>query len=91
MVIGVCSYRPRPMTQGSRSYMLKTGAAAWGKDTWHIQAEKGRTLCGRDSSEWCLLGDTEIDHHCCDRCKAKAGTQAQRNTSATGNKRGISP
>lgn len=67
-VIGICSNKPRPMVQSSRSYSLKTGESAWGRDVWHIKGDGMKTLCGRDASEWLIIGETEIDWHCCTRC-----------------------
>lgn len=70
----VCSAKTRPMTQSARSYSLKTGAAAWGRDVFHIRREDdhGRTVCGVDCSEWLLVGEVEdLGFHCCERCKSK--------------------
>jgi hypothetical protein len=74
-LIAVCSARTRASTQNARSYFLKTGASAWGRDVYHIKGEDGRTLCGRDCSEYLTIGPVEIanDHNCCERCRAKAG------------------
>jgi hypothetical protein len=69
-----CSNKPRPMTQnGNRSYFLKTGAAAWGRDVHHATDDRLRTLCGRDCSEWLFFEaenreDALADHNLCVRC-----------------------
>lgn len=75
-MIAVCTYNKRPMTQGPRSYMLKTGAAAWGRDPYHLLdgegplGEDSRTLCGRPAYGWCLIGPLEeLNHDCCLRCR----------------------
>jgi hypothetical protein len=77
----MCSHKPRPQVQSSRSYMMKTGAAAWGRDVYHAAdaADKSRTLCGVDSSEWLTISqgeDVDLNHalndfHFCTRCKKK--------------------
>jgi hypothetical protein len=62
----------RASTQNSRSYFLKTGQSAWGRDPYHVLGEGKRTLCGRDASEWCTIGPIDsIDSDCCVRCAAK--------------------
>lgn len=70
MVTGVCSARPRPTLQHGRGF-FKTGEAVWGRDVWHIQGDGGKTLCGRDSTEFLTIGETEIDRHCCAQCVSR--------------------
>lgn len=78
MITFVCSYKPRPSVQSSRSYMMKTGAAAWGRDIYHaaLASNKARTLCGVDSSEWITIEGATVEHavddfHFCTRCRKK--------------------
>lgn len=72
-MIAVCSHNTRASTQNSRSYMLKTGASAWGRDPYHLLGEGKRTLCGRDCSEWLTIGPLEsIDSDCCIRCASRS-------------------
>lgn len=73
MFTATCTAKPRPMTQGSRSYMLKTGEAAWGRDVWHIMGGDKHTLCGRDASEWLTWESEEVSHDTCTRCAVKHG------------------
>jgi hypothetical protein len=87
--IAVCSAKPRPMVQSSRSYMLKTGATAWGRDVHHILDGDGslplyradppaRTLCGRKCPDWLVIGPmTEIARDCCVRCAVIAKVKAK--------------
>lgn len=79
-IIFMCSYKPRPSVQSSRSYMLKTGASAWGRDVYHAAdaADKSRTLCNINSSEWITIegGGVTVEHamgdfHFCTRCRKK--------------------
>lgn len=69
----VCSYNKRPMTQSARSYHLKTGESAWGRDVYHLQNNLGDpTLCGRQTCGWSNIGAVAgINEHCCVRCAAK--------------------
>ena len=75
-MLAICSYNKRPMTQnGNRSYFLKTGESAWGRDVYHLvnPDAQNRTLCGRDTYGWVEPWEQdEIDHHCCERCRNKA-------------------
>lgn len=74
--IGVCSARKRASTQNSRSYFLKTGASAWGRDVYHLKGQGQRTLCGRDCSEWLTIGEIEeLTSDCCIRCATLAAAQ----------------
>ena len=76
-IIAVCSNKIRASVQSSRSYFLKTGASAWGRDVYHIKGEEGRTLCNRDCSEWLTIGEIEdpTEKDCCLRCLKKAGIE----------------
>lgn len=68
--IAVCTARPRPSVQNSRS---RFGSQWWKRDVYHLKGPGSRTLCGRDCTEWLVVGDVdEIDHNCCARCSAKA-------------------
>jgi len=68
-VIAVCSAKPRTSVQNNHA---RFGSQWWARDVYHIQGEPGRTLCGRDASEWLTIGEIEApDHNCCARC-AKA-------------------
>lgn len=67
----VCSAKPRPSVQkGAKGHQW------WTRDVFHVEAEKGKTLCGINSSEWLTMENREADatvadQNCCDRCKAK--------------------
>lgn len=76
-VLGICSNKPRPSVQNSRSYQLKTGASRWGRDVWHISGscDNKITFCGRDSSEWLVMGELIPDDNLCISCKKKAGVK----------------
>lgn len=68
-----CSHKPRPSVQNSRSYFLRTGASAWGRDVYHAQKSGITTACGRDCSEWLRmdprpLADALADKDFCARC-----------------------
>lgn len=75
--IAVCSAKPRPMAQNARSYSLKTGDAAWGRDVYHLRHSGITTLCGRDLTDWLTIGPIEkLDHHCCKRCAEVAALRS---------------
>lgn len=67
----VCSARPRPSVQkGAKGHQW------WARDVFHVESEKGRTLCGINSSDWLTIESrspqaTIDDHHCCNRCCSK--------------------
>ena len=68
----VCSLNPRPaLDRGG-----KRGGGQWWKREVHHLAVNGRTLCGRDSSEWLVmdidLDDAMISKGLCVRCESKA-------------------
>lgn len=69
----VCSNKPRPSV-GTSNRRTATGAAAWGRDVHHL-AESGKTLCGRDASDWLVMDipveSAKADHNCCARCADK--------------------
>jgi hypothetical protein len=78
----MCSHKPRPSVQSNRGYKnIKTGQSIWGRDVYHAAdaADKSRTLCGVDSSEWLTISqgaDVDLNHtlndfHFCTRCKKK--------------------
>jgi hypothetical protein len=67
-MIAVCSPRPRTSLQNNHS----KGSQWWARDVYHLLGEAGRTLCGRDCSEWLTIGEIEPDHNCCVRCKERA-------------------
>ncbi len=70
-VPGVCSNKPRPMLQNNHS----KGGQYWARDVWHIagSCDNKITFCGRDSSEWLVMGELPIDDNLCVKCKKKAG------------------
>lgn len=74
-MIAVCSNKPRPSVQcGSRGFM-KTAAAAWGRDVYHLLDYRGRTFCGRNASDWLVIGpleENDLTGDCCERCRKKA-------------------
>jgi len=67
----VCSAKPRPSVQkGAKGHQW------WSRDVFHVEGQKGRTLCGIDSSEWLTMEKREPqavidDRNCCDRCSSK--------------------
>jgi hypothetical protein len=78
----MCSYKPRPSVQSNRGYKnTTTGQSIWGRDVYHAAdaADKSKTLCGVDSSEWLTisqgadvdLAHTMQDFHFCTRCRKK--------------------
>jgi hypothetical protein len=79
-IVGMCSYKPRPSVQSNRGYKnTTTGQSIWGRDVYHAAdaADKSRTLCGVDSSEWLTISENIpveqmlADFHFCTRCKKK--------------------
>lgn len=73
-MIAVCSNNPRPSVQKSGK-----GHQHWKREVFHFAVDKGgRTLCGKDASEWLVIGDATKEHaensHCCARCSAKFRT-----------------
>jgi hypothetical protein len=61
----VCSPNVRASTQSSR------GNQWWLRDPWHIRrkSDPTRTRCGRDCSEWIVVGEMdEPSDDCCYRC-----------------------
>lgn len=65
--IAVCTARPRPAIHSGR----KGGSQWWARDVYHLRNpfDAELTLCGRDCSEWLVMGEmTVINHHCCKRC-----------------------
>lgn len=76
----ICSNKPRPSTQGR--YFLKTGAARWGKDPFHVQGPAKRTLCGINAADWLTIEDRSVeatlsDGHLCERCASKLRQEAR--------------
>jgi len=70
--VAVCSARPRPSVQNNRN---RFGSQWWRRDVYHLRGDEDRTLCGRDCSEWLVVGDVDkIDHDCCTRCAGRAGS-----------------
>jgi len=60
--VAVCSARPRPSVQNDRS---RFGSQWRRRDIYHLQGDGSRTLCGRDCSEWLVVGDIDkIDNDC---------------------------
>lgn len=69
-MIAVCSARPRPSVQNNHS----KGSQWWARDVYHLRADgrKDRTRCGRDCSDWLVIGPIEeVDGNCCQRCLAR--------------------
>lgn len=69
-----CSNKPRPSVQNSRSYSLKTGASAWGRDVYHALKSGMTTYCGIDASEFLRMDEMPIasaraDDNFCKRCE----------------------
>jgi hypothetical protein len=66
----VCTANSRPSVHSNRS---PKGAQWWARDIYHIQAKAapGKTLCGRNSSEYLRLTGAEfdVDGNCCVRCR----------------------
>lgn len=70
-LIAVCSARPRPSVQRAGK-----GSQWWRRDPYHLRGDGNRTLCGRDCSEWLVVGPmAEVNDDCCERCRAKAHPQ----------------
>lgn len=66
----VCSARPRPSVQSSHA----KGSQWWVRDVYHLRGAPGRTMCGRDCSEWLTIGEMEtLTDDCCTRCAKMAG------------------
>jgi len=67
VITAVCSARPRASVHNSKS----KGHQWWARDVYHIRQTHryDQTLCGRDCSEWLVVGQIEgIDHNCYQRC-----------------------
>lgn len=71
-MIAVCSAKPRPSVHNHHS----KGHQYWRREIYHLRGDGQRTLCGRDCSEWLVIGEIEIDHHCCALCVVNAGDAA---------------
>jgi hypothetical protein len=68
----VCSNRQRAATRTSGM-----GNQWWSREVYHFRSGN-RTMCGRDCSEWLVIGPGTLeaaakDRNCCARCLAKAG------------------
>jgi hypothetical protein len=72
-VIAVCSARPRPSVQKGAK-----GNHWWKRDVYHLRRqETARTYCGRDCSEWLVIGEiAETTSDCCALCIVNAGEAA---------------
>jgi hypothetical protein len=78
-MFAICSNKPRATTATNRNWQMKTGAAAWGRDVFHLTNDtqpgyypERRSLCGIDASDWLLVGEVgELDDNCCERCRKK--------------------
>lgn len=80
VITAVCSAKPRASVHNNHS----KGSQWWARDVYHVRQTHryDQTLCGRDCSEWLLVGQIdEIDRNCCKRCADK---MAQRILKATG-------
>lgn len=73
MLSGVCTNKPRIVSSHHRNHQ------PWKRETHHVSADKKRTLCGINCSEWIVMESAAADllqsNDCCSRCKTKAGTQ----------------
>lgn len=71
-LVAICSARPRPSVQNNHS----KGGQWWARDVYHLQnieAATGKTICGRDCTEWLIIGQLDtFDDNCCKRCLAKS-------------------
>lgn len=67
MLIAVCSAKPRASV-----HKTGKGHQHWKRDVYHLRRSGMTTLCGRDSSEWLIIGPIVIDSNCCARCAKKA-------------------
>jgi len=69
-LIAICSPRPRPSVQKGAK-----GNQWWSRDVYHLRADDGHTLCGRDCAEWLVIGPIEsLDADCCELCARKSGS-----------------
>ncbi len=65
----VCSAKRRAPTQSVRGHQW------WARDVYHLRMDEEHvTLCGRDCSEWLMIGDADLggcltDTNICKRCK----------------------
>jgi hypothetical protein len=65
----VCSATPRPSVHNNHS----KGHQWWARDPYHIRrsSDRTRTRCGRDCSEWLVIGEyEEPTNDCCGRCQS---------------------
>lgn len=74
----VCSNKPKPSVARGKGF-YKTGAAIWGRDTYHAAKSGMTTFCGRDASEWLRMdrkptAEALADNDFCKRCAAKLET-----------------
>lgn len=70
----VCSARPRASTQSVK------GNQWWARDAYHIRrtSDPKRTRCGRDCSEWLVIGEQdEPTDDCCVRCLSITNPEKQ--------------
>lgn len=75
-MIAVCSARPRPSVQNNRA---RFGSQWWARDVYHLRrvGSTDRTRCGRDCSEWLVVGQLpEVDDNCCQQCLTAKATRA---------------
>ena len=73
-MIGVCSAKPRPSVHNNNS----KGHQYWKRDVYHLRAigSKTRTRCGRDCSEWLVMGQLdEVTDNCCTQCLSTTAKQ----------------
>lgn len=70
-LIAVCSAKPHASTQSMRGHQW------WKRDVYHLRRAESKflTRCGRDCSEWLVIGEiAEVDDNCCSRCLAVLAT-----------------
>lgn len=67
-VHGVCSAKVRASTQKGPK-----GSQWWKREAWHAKGGDGKTLCGRDCTEYLDMGELETNHDLCTPCERKLG------------------
>ena len=66
-LFAVFSPKPRPATHSGRP----GGNQHWAREPYHLRrsSDATRTRCGRDCSEWMIMGEIdEVGDDCCVRC-----------------------
>ena len=71
----VCSPNPSAPT-----YQSTGRSGLWVRDPYHIRrsADPSRTRCGRDCSNWIVVGEKDqVDDDCCVRCLSVTDREKQ--------------